>query len=346
MVRSAESGSSCATDSTVVPHGQGNTALAMVFSSNGQFTPKATMTRSAGAAALALALALTVATGLSNAETPADSQVVISRDGVSVTLGDLRARMHQIPPEHRIGFLGNRGRFETLLRQLLEAKQIEAQARQEGLDQSERFRAEMRMGEMNLLGNLWNDARRREALAGADITQIARERYLASPPRQPARIVARHILIPFSGDDEEAARAEAEQLHRRVAAGESIEELAGLFSKDRSGMNGGLIEGPAEQFVPEFRAAVEALSGPGDLAPVTRTEFGYHVIVLVSKEDEGVQPFEAVRETLEDEVKASVARRKLVQVHERLFAGEVVINEVALDQLLKQPETIIPKSED
>lgn len=279
------------------------------------------------------------------AESIPDDSIVLSRGGVAVTVGDLRARMHQIPEEHRAGFLANRTRLDTLLRQLLEAQQIAAQARKDGLDQSERFKAEMRLGEINLLALLWNEKVQREAIRTANVEQIARERYLANPPRSPDTIEARHILIPF-GTDEAAARARADELHRRVAAGESIEELARLHSADRSGANGGLITGPAEAFVPEFRAAVEALDAPGALAPVTRTEYGFHVITLVAKRPGSVRPFEEVREELMKEVSESVGRRAVTQRHERLFAGDIEFNEETMDRLLEDPSFIIPKAGD
>ena len=99
----------------------------------------------------------------------------------------------------------------------------------------------------------------------------------------------RHILIAFKGSPaaqegkpeltEEQAKAKAEELHKQIVGGASFEELAKKESDDvGSGARGGdLGEFGRGQMVPEFeKAAFEAKVG--EVTPVVRTQFGYHII--------------------------------------------------------------------
>lgn len=147
-------------------------------------------------------------------------------------------------------------------------------------------------------------------------------------------------MKPF--DDRNAAFAKASEILERARAGESIEALAARYSDDRGSRDtGGLIKGPSESFDPAFSAAVLALEKPGDLAPVTETRFGFHVIQLVAKTEAGRPRFESVREQLIEEVADSVARRHIIASHERLFADPPELNEAAIERLLRDPESVV-----
>jgi parvulin-like peptidyl-prolyl isomerase len=255
-----------------------------------------------------------------------------------VTVADLRARALEIPIEDRAMFFAGRQRVDTTLRQLVETQQLAAEARRLGLDKSYEFEAAMRIGEARTLAFLYNQHLRREALAGADLEQIARERFLAMPPETSWNIKVRHILIRPFGDRNEAIER-AEVLRRRVEAGESIEALARQYSDDEgSKASGGLIEGPSEAFAPPFSLAALALENEGDVAPVTETEFGFHVIQLISKTEAGRATFESKKDQLIKETKDSVARRKITSTHEKLFGAEIKLNEPAVGWLLANPD--------
>lgn len=267
-----------------------------------------------------------------------EESVLLTRGGAAVTIGDLRARALEIPIEDRAMFFAGRQRVDTSLRQLLETQQLAAEARRLGLDKTYEFEAAMRIGEARTLAFLYNQHLRRQAIAEADIEQLARERFLAAPPETSWNIRVRHILIRPHGD-RTAAVERAEVLRRRVEAGESIEVLAKQYSEDEgSKAGGGLIEGASESFAAPFSIAVLALEQEGDIAPVTETEFGFHVIQLISKTETGRATFESKKEQLVKEVKDSVARRRITSVHEKLFGAEVLLNDAAVSWLLANPD--------
>lgn len=98
-------------------------------------------------------------------------------------------------------------------------------------------------------------------------------------------IQADHILVK--------TKAEAEQVYREVTApGFTDAQFAALARKvsidPTAKQNGGTLPAqPASKYVPEFGQAAAALQ-PGEISQPVQTQYGWHVIKLVSKE---VTPF-------------------------------------------------------
>lgn len=267
-----------------------------------------------------------------------EDTVILSRGDGEVTVADLRARALEIPVRDRAMFFAGRQRVDTTLRQLLETKQLAAEARRLGLDKTYEYEAAMRIGEERTLAFLYNQKLRNQAVEEADLEQIARERFLAVPPEISWNIKVRHILIRPHGARTSAIER-AELLRKRIEAGESIETLAAQYSEDEgSKATGGLVEGPSEVFAPGFSLAALALEKEGDLAPVTETEFGFHVIQLISKTEAGRVTFENKKPQLLKEAADSVARRRITAAHEKLFGAEIKLNDPAVGWLLANPD--------
>lgn len=124
------------------------------------------------------------------------------------------------------------------------------------------------------------------------------------------RAKARHILIAFEGSPaapeagaptEEAAKKKADELHAKIAAGADFAELAKTESHDAGSgaMGGDLGEFARGQMVPEFEKAVFETK-VGELAPVTRTQFGFHIIQV---QDRKAVAFDAVKPQLENQLR-------------------------------------------
>jgi peptidyl-prolyl cis-trans isomerase D len=127
----------------------------------------------------------------------------------------------------------------------------------------------------------------------------------------PEQVVAAHILIKSDAtktpEADAAAKARAEKIAARARAGEDFAKLARETSEDTSNKESGGQLPPFSrgQMVPEFEQAAFAMQ-PGEIAGPVKTQFGYHVIKLTSKNPEHVQSFEEARGTLA----ASLAQRK------------------------------------
>jgi peptidyl-prolyl cis-trans isomerase D len=138
-------------------------------------------------------------------------------------------------------------------------------------------------------------------------------RYLQDEQRR-----ARHILIQF-GDDEEAARARAEELLARIRSGESFEELAREFSMDGgTAEQGGDFGALTESQLPEaLGAAVFAMEEGGLEGPV-RSDFGFHVIRLDEILARGPLPLDQVRGELLAELRDREAESLYLDLERRL----------------------------
>jgi peptidyl-prolyl cis-trans isomerase D len=92
-------------------------------------------------------------------------------------------------------------------------------------------------------------------------------------------VKASHILIEVEGEDEEAAKKEAEDVLKRARSGQDFSELAKDFSDGPSAGNGGDLGWFREgQMVEEFGDAVFAHVGTGVINEVIKTQYGYHII--------------------------------------------------------------------
>jgi peptidyl-prolyl cis-trans isomerase SurA len=118
----------------------------------------------------------------------------------------------------------------------------------------------------------------------------------------PTEITLREILIEVPTSDrgvnvaqDDAARAQAEEVRKRLVAGEPFPRLAGEVSAASSKANGGLI-GPihSDELAPQLRDMLAALN-VGDITSVLRTQRGYQILKLEARTDSKLKSFEEAR---------------------------------------------------
>jgi peptidyl-prolyl cis-trans isomerase D len=138
-------------------------------------------------------------------------------------------------------------------------------------------------------------------------------RYLQDEQRQ-----ARHILIQF-GDDEDAARSQAEDLLMRIRSGDSFEALAEEFSMDGGTASlGGNLGVLTESQLPEaLGAAIFAMEEGGLEGPV-QSDFGFHIIRLDDILARGPLPLDQVRGELLSELRDREAESLYLELERRL----------------------------
>jgi peptidyl-prolyl cis-trans isomerase D len=136
---------------------------------------------------------------------------------------------------------------------------------------------------------------------------------------------ARHILLrvdPAASESEKSAvRTRAEDILSRVSGGEAFEPLAQTLSEDPvSAARGGDLDFfERGRMVPEFADA--AFGTPvGEFAPLTETQFGFHVIQVTDSREAGTTPLEQVRDEIEARLKARRAQEKTAAEADRLAA--------------------------
>ncbi len=120
----------------------------------------------------------------------------------------------------------------------------------------------------------------------------------------PERLHLRHILIAVdpkaSPADREKARQKAEDVLKRLKAGEDFGKLAEQYSDDPGSKTRGGDLGPVAkgQTVPQFDAAAFALKKPNELSPVVESNYGFHIIQLVERQEPSTVPFDQVKDRI------------------------------------------------
>lgn len=154
----------------------------------------------------------------------------------------------------------------------------------------------------------WVDDRKLEILA-AELTleqhgvgdDVLQAHYRTDPAWE---LVVRHILFFSERWRPPTHRAEAEAKAARALValreGADFAETAATLSEEpgAEGRQGLLTPGREGSWVPEFWAAALALQ-PGEISPVTETQYGYHILRL---EDRTAVPFEEARSVVVREV--------------------------------------------
>lgn len=141
----------------------------------------------------------------------------------------------------------------------------------------------------------------------------------------PSEITLREIFIEVPQDDrgvnvaaDDAARERAEEVRKRLLAGEPFARLAADFSAAASKANGGLI-GPikSDELAPALQEMINKLK-LGDVTEVLRVPRGYQVLKLESRTDTRVRSFEDARSAISQAVAQQKSRGELLKYLERL----------------------------
>ena len=119
---------------------------------------------------------------------------------------------------------------------------------------------------------------------------------------------ARHILIADSDD----ALEKAMDLKQQIDNGADFAELASEYSDDIASKEtgGDLGFAPSGTFVPEFEAALNALT-PNVVSDPVKTQYGYHLIELLESRARPVESFDARAPSLREELVDRQASQRL-----------------------------------
>lgn len=198
--------------------------------------------------------------------------------------------------------------------QWAQVRLLSAEAKRRGLQNDAQVKAQIDFNTNNLLAG----ALFKKLQADVKIDDAALQKAYADRQKDYDTVSARHILIRFKGSpvplregqkelEEAEALAKAQDIRKRLAAGEDFAKLAKENSDDvGSGAQGGdLGQFSRGQMVKEFDEAV--YSQPvGQISEPVRTQFGYHVIRVDKRE---VKTLDQVRADLEKQLRPQMARQ-------------------------------------
>jgi peptidyl-prolyl cis-trans isomerase SurA len=141
----------------------------------------------------------------------------------------------------------------------------------------------------------------------------------------PSAVTLREILIEvpvtekgINAAQDEEAKAKAEDIQKRLAAGEPFARIAGDLSDAPSKANGGLI-GPInrDDLAPALQKVIDALK-PGEITEVIRTQRGHQILKLESRTEVKIKPFDEARDEISERVAEEKRRGELQKYLEKL----------------------------
>jgi parvulin-like peptidyl-prolyl isomerase len=244
---------------------------------------------------------------------------VVPPDRVVVAVGDwtiTAAQFDQIidalPEQYRSVARGS-GR-KQLADNIVRIEVLAQEGKRRKLDQSPAYRTQSMFQDTNILANMtYEEIGKNTKLDEADV-----RKYFEAHKAEFEQIHARHILIRVQGSPaavrpgqkdltEAEALAKAQDLRKRIQAGEDFAQLAQQESDDTgSGAKGGDLGSFRHgQMVPSFEQAAFAMQ-PGDLSEPVKTQFGYHLIKIEAKESKS---FEDVRPEMERRMRPEQAQK-------------------------------------
>ena len=253
-------------------------------------------------------------------ENPADRKAPpVPPDTVVLSVGDFKLTAAQfdqliemLPEQQRAVARGPaRKQFgDNLVRMLVLAQE----ARRRKIDESAAFQIESTFQVNNVLASLMYQ----QLTKDIKIDDAELRKYYDEHKAQLDQISARHILIRFQGSriplkpgqkdlTPEEALAKAQDLEKRIQAGEDFAKLAQTESDD----SGSAVKGGELGFfhhgamVPSFEETAFKMT-PGQVSEPVRSDFGYHIIKL-----EAVKTFDDLKPDIEKAMAPGIAKQEM-----------------------------------
>ena len=180
----------------------------------------------------------------------------------------------------------------------------------------------------------------RQSLQVSD--DVLKQQYMANIQQYqvPNRVHVEHILFMTVGKTDaevEEIKKKAADVLKQVKKGGKFEDLAKEYSedpgsKDKGGDLNWITQG---QTVPEFEKTAFSLS-PSQVSDVVKTQYGFHIIKVLEKENAHTKPFEEVKDSLRANFLPTQADKQASAVADRLTSAIRQSPKISLDDLAKQ----------
>jgi len=244
-------------------------------------------------------------------------RVVVAVGDVTVTAAQFDQIIDALPEQYRSVARGSgRKQFaDNIVRIVVLAQE----GKRRKLDESSAYRTQSMFQDANILANMtYEEIGKNIKLDEADV-----RKYYEAHKAEFEQVRARHILIRAQGSPtavrpgqkdltEAEALAKAQDLRKRIQAGEDFAQLASQESDDTgsAAKGGDLGFFRHGQMVPSFEQAAFALQ-PGEIGEPVKSPFGYHVIKVEAKESKS---FEDVRPELERRMRPEQAQKTVEEL--------------------------------
>lgn len=269
-----------------------------------------------------------------------EDSVLVTCDDIVLTRSDFDAAISVVPIERRQRMSPTKQQAMIFLENVMVYRKLAEEARKIGLDKNPIVEKEVQQAIERVLGQ-----HRLASLESSrnlpDFSSAAKERYVTKKAdfMEPEGVRASHILILTEGRTEEEARLLAKKVNEKAVAGVDFTTLVQEYSEDPSKKqnSGDLGFFGRKQMAKPFEDAAFALTKPGEISPVVKSQFGYHIIKLIEKRTEQQKPFDEVKNGLIKELRDKfIADAKAVYISSIKNDKNIVIHEDAIEAMFKK----------
>ncbi len=262
-----------------------------------------------------IVIALAFLFPLARAEENRELTVIAEVNGEPIYLEELRETWDSMSESYRKQL--PRG-FRDLLEQWIRQYLLEQAARESGLHREPCVERKIEHLVRQVLVQEFID---REVVERVEVSEeIIEAEYTANPSlyTEAEKVEARHIMV----ESEEAA----DEVIRRLSHGENFEEVARQMSIAPDASQGGFM-GTVRRgdLSPEMENVVFNLS-EGEISPVIKSEYGFHVFRVENHEEARLKEIEDVRE----EIIARLSSRLKQEIFEKLVEDLKTTAEIAI----------------
>lgn len=270
-----------------------------------------------------IAILMTLAITANAADDKPLGRDVVARQGdAEVTLQDVDAAAAKIPAGDRAGFFDSPKRIENTISNLLYQQQLASKARSEKLDKDPLVKREIAQAIDDVLARIELDNFRKN-LQLPDFEMLAKEYYAGHPDEfvEHGDVVVEHVLISTKDRSEEEAKARVGEVETAARAHpDKFEDLVEKYSDDpnKSNNHGRIMRANTNKMTKQFAAEINAMTWPGEISPVLKSDLGFHVIKLIEKRADRQRSFDEVHGDL-----VLTLRRSFIATQLDQHSGEI-----------------------
>ena len=218
-----------------------------------------------------------------------ENKVLAVAAGYEITEKDLNSVINRYPQDKRAMFQSEGGK-KQLLEQLIAFELMNKFAKEIELDKTQEYKSQMAAIEKEVLTSMAIN----KTLADITVTDEEAKKFYDENKEafaQPATVSAKHILV---ASEDEAKKIKTEIDNKEITFEEAAKKYSTCPSKEQGGNLGAFSKG---MMVPEFEeAAFNAEIGV--VTEPVKTQFGYHLVLVESKDEASSKSFEEVKNSV------------------------------------------------
>lgn len=223
-------------------------------------------------------------------------------NGKEISQDDVLRFLNDIGPQMAMQFQSPEG-IERVVDELVNQELLYLDAMEEKMDEEDEFKELLEATKINLLKNYaFNKLIGDETASDSEVADFYNENKELFGKEE--TVVASHILV----EDEDLAKEIIEEIDEGLSFEDAAMKHSTCPSKEAGGNLGEFSRG---QMVPEFEEKAFVME-EGTISEPVKTQFGFHIIKLISKNPAAISTFEEAKDVAYEQVLRMKQQQKYV----------------------------------